>query len=233
MPRRFPPPWSMFVVATALMLVGVWVWAQVACRSPVWQTVLSGSPSCTEFWLNRYQGLIGALATLFAGFLAYKAAVSEMRLAVRRAREAQKVTLEGQIQQLCRDIDALKLAASYLGKYLENFPNVGNATNVAYFNSFQGARTKARDFVSHVAAGAPDGFGARIQTVMTSIQQLGDRIKEQLEAPGANYNSTVDIFGAEIVERIAGLRSLQSQLRSEIPHREERLVSLRDELAML
>ena len=66
--RRFPSPWTIFGAAVVALLVGVWVWAEVACDNPAWQKVLNGSPNCTEFWLNRYQGLIGALATLFAGF---------------------------------------------------------------------------------------------------------------------------------------------------------------------
>jgi hypothetical protein len=91
--QRFPPLWLIFGAAIAALLIAVWVWAEFACRSPAWQTVLSGSPSCTEFWLNRYQGLIGALATLFAGFLAYQGAVSEARRAERQAREARKAAL--------------------------------------------------------------------------------------------------------------------------------------------
>jgi hypothetical protein len=85
-PRHSPPSWLIFGAAVAVVLIAVWIWAELACRNPAWQTVLNGSPSCTEFWLNRYQGLIGALATLFAGFLAYQAAMSQMRRAEREAR---------------------------------------------------------------------------------------------------------------------------------------------------
>jgi hypothetical protein len=231
--RRFPPPSTIFGAAIVALLVGAWVWAELACDNPAWQKVLNGSPSCTEFWLNRYQGLIGALATLFAGFLAYRAALSEMRRAERQARVAREAALHDQIQQLCLDIDGLKLAASYLGKYTEPFPTSANATKVDYFTALQSARIMARDFVSHTAASAPYGYGPRIQTIMTSIQQLGERIKEQLESAGANYQSTVDLYGSEIVDRITGLRSVRDQLRAEIPRREDQLIALRNELAML
>jgi hypothetical protein len=68
---------------------------------------------------------------------------------------------------------------------------------------------------------------------MSSIQQIGERIKEQLQASGANYHSTVALFGGEIIERIDGVRFVQKQLRSEIPRREDRLIAMRNELAAL
>jgi glucose-6-phosphate dehydrogenase assembly protein OpcA len=39
-----------------------------------------------EFWLNRYQGLLGAGATLLAGWLAYRAAITTARRAERLAK---------------------------------------------------------------------------------------------------------------------------------------------------
>jgi hypothetical protein len=117
----------------------------------------AGAPSCAEFWINRYQGLLGAFATLCAGFLAYRAAMSEVRRAERRMREARKAALNEQVDELCRDIDALKVAAGYVGTYLGNFPSTGGANDDSYYNCFQQARTKARDFVSQSAVAAPGG----------------------------------------------------------------------------
>jgi hypothetical protein len=215
------------------MLIAVWVWAELACRSSAWHALLSGAPSCTEFWLNRYQGLIGALATLFAGFLAYRAAVSEARRADHRARDARTAMLKGEVDRLCRDIDAMRVAAGYIGKYVAHFPSTPGASDDAYFNAFQNARIKAHDVVSHSAVNAPGGYGARIQTLMTGIDRLGDRVKEQTGSSGANYNSTVALFGAEIKERIAGLQVLQKQIRDDIPRYGARLNAARDELTAL
>jgi hypothetical protein len=101
---------------------------------------------------------------------------------------------------LCRDIDALKTAAGYVDKYLENFPSTAGGNNETYFNAFQTAHIKARDFISQSAVGAPDG--ARIHTVMTGIERLADRIKEQMASSGANYNSTVASCRARIQARL-------------------------------
>src|SRR5271155_3103254 len=100
--------WFLFGAVAAAMLIAVVMWAALACGYPAWQSVLGGAPSCAEFWLNRYQGLIGALATLFAGFLAYRAAMSEARRAEQQARNARRAALNDQQRRLCRDIDALR-----------------------------------------------------------------------------------------------------------------------------
>jgi hypothetical protein len=223
--------WWLFGAGAVAVMIAVSIWAALACRNPAWQAVLNGAPSCAEFWLNRYQGLIGALATLFAGFLAYRAAVSEARRAERQVREARKAALKDQIQRLCRDIDALKLAASYISEYAGRFPS--NPDKTAFFNAFRLARNKALDFVSHAALSAPDGYGARINTVMTAIQQLGDRIEEHLDKMGSNAQAAIDFFGDNIIERIAGLQSVRNQILSDMPAYESRLVGLRDELTAL
>jgi hypothetical protein len=85
--------WFLFLAFIAAMLIAGPIWAALACRSPAWLKVLDGAPSCAEFWLNRYQGLIGAAATLLAGFLAYQAAVSDARRAERKARDTQIMVL--------------------------------------------------------------------------------------------------------------------------------------------
>jgi hypothetical protein len=60
-----------FVGASALAINAMpWLWT--ACRNPAWATVLNGAQSCPEFWLNRYQGLIGALVALGAAFVAVR-----------------------------------------------------------------------------------------------------------------------------------------------------------------
>jgi hypothetical protein len=156
------------------VLAVVVLWATTACHLPAWQATLNGAPSCAEFWLNRYQGLLGAIATLFAGFLAYRAAIKEARRAERQARDVRKAVLNEKRDRLCQDLDALKLAASYIDTYVDGFP--ANATNDAYYNAFMEARTRARDSLSQVAIEAPDRFGARIQTVMTSMQKLASQI---------------------------------------------------------
>jgi hypothetical protein len=54
-----------------------------------------------------------------------------------------------------------------------------------------------------------------------------------MKEPGANYHSTVDLFGGEIIERVDGLRSVVNQIRADIPTYQARLGAIRDELAVL
>jgi hypothetical protein len=217
----------------AAIVIDLIIWAGLTCHDPAWRTTLSSAPSCSEFWLNRYQGLIGALATLLAGFLAYRAAMSAAKEAERQARDAKRAALNEQMQRLYRDIDALRLAAGYLGEYAGRFPSVENPDKTIFFNAFRLARNMARDFVSQAALSAPGGYGARIHTLMTAIQQLGDRIEEQLDKPGANTTAAIDFFGDDIVMRVSGLQSIRSQMRSDLPGYEAQLIELRDELAAL
>lgn len=227
--------WCLFAAAVIVILIAVWGWAELACHTPAWQTVLSGAPSCTEFWLNRYQGLIGALATLFAGFLAYRAALSEAKRAERQARQAEIAALKEQAHRLYREIDTLRLASGYIGKYLDRFPvwSQERPDKTLYFNIFRLARTMAQDFVSASALSAPDGYGTRIHTLMTAIQQLGDRIEENILQMGGKSQAAINLFGDEIVDRVTGLHAIRAQIQADIPGYEARLNGLRDTLAGL
>ncbi len=220
--------WFLFGAVALAIAIYVIIWATLACYAPAWQAMFNNAPSCTEFWLNRYQGLIGALATLFAGFLAYRAAMSAAHRAERQARDARRAALTDQIERVCKDIDNLSVAASYIGTYVQRFPSEGN-DELAYFREFQLARMTVSDAISYAALAAPDGFGPRINTLMTAIQQLGERTNEIT----SDQISTAKFFGAEIVNRIGGLRTVETQIRSAIPGFQARLITLRDELDTL
>jgi hypothetical protein len=73
----------------------------------------------------------------------------------------------------------------------------------------------------------------RINTVIAGIQQLGERIEEQMDKPWTNPQSGENFFGAEIINRVNGLRFIAKQIRDEIPEYEARLVAARDELESL
>lgn len=218
--------WFLFGAIAVAIAVGAIVWAAArSCHSPAWQATLNSAPSCTEFWLNRYQGLIGALATLLAGFLAYRAAMSAAKGAERQARDARRAALTDQIARLRHDIDVLEIAANYIDTYVGRYPSDGS-NETAYFSACQLARLTANDVVNQAALAAPDGYGARIDTLMTAIHQLGDRTKEIT----SEQLSTAKLIGGEIFNRIAELRSVEEQIRSVIPRYQARLGTLRDEL---
>jgi hypothetical protein len=226
--------WFLLGAIGIAFVIYVLIWATLACSSTAWQTLMDGSPSCGEFWLNRYQGLLGAIATLLAGFLAYRAAVAEARQADTRSRNTQKAMLNGRVEELCRDIDALKVAAAYIRTYLENYPAAPDQpAGGIYYDRYMEARIKGRDFISQSALAAPNGFGGRIQTVMTALDRIGERIKEHIGASGSNYHSSVAMFSAEIKRNIDGLGILEKQIRNEIPRFETRLNNVRDELDTL
>jgi hypothetical protein len=225
--------WFLFGTAIVAIAICLCIWAALACRNPAWRTVLNGAPSCAEFWLNRYQGLIGALATLFAGFLAYRAVLNEAKRAEKQARNARKAVLNDEIQQLCRDIDTLRLAADYIGKYVDRFPSEDKLGKAPYLEAFRQAHIKGQDFVSMTALDAPGGYGSRIHTLMAAIKDLGARVEEQIASMGSNPYAATNLFGDDIIERVTGLRTIQNQMRATIPSYEGRLNGLRRELAAL
>jgi hypothetical protein len=226
--------WWFLVGALALgVLIDTGILAALACNAPAWRTLLNDAPSCAEFWLNRYQGLIGALATLTAGFLAYRAAVSEARRAERQARDVRSSALRDKIRRLCADIDALKVAAGYLGTYAGRFPPAENPDQDSYFQAFQNAWVTADDSTSYSALDAPDSYGNRINTLMTTIQQLGERINEVSSRMGSNRAALLNTFGKTIIDKVNGLRMVEKQMRSKIPDYEAQLNAARDELSAL
>jgi hypothetical protein len=194
----------------------------------VWLKVLDGNPSCAEFWLNRYQGLIGALATLLAGFLAYLAAMSQAKQAERQAIDAKRAALIDQIERLRHDFDTLNAAGNDLAEYVGRFPSEGT-DETAYFRALHHARFTGGDVIGPATLAAPDGLGARINTLMTALEHLGDSTKEIT----SDQLSTVKPVGGEVYNRIQALRAIEKQIRSIIPRHQTRLGALQDELKAL
>lgn len=102
-----------------------------------------------------------------------------------------------------------------------------------YLKTFEQLWVTARDFISYTALNAPGGFGVRINTVMTTIQQLGERIKEARSQPGMNPATMVDTFCEAIVRQVSGLRTVEGQMRSKIPDYEKQLIAVLNELSAL
>jgi hypothetical protein len=217
--------WFLFGAVAVAIVVYVIVWTTLACHAPEWRATFNGVPSCAEFWLNRYQGLIGALATLLAGFLAYRAAMSVAKSAERQARDARRAALTDQIERLSHDVDALNVAARYLGAYLAQYPSEGG-DETTYFRAFRLARLKGSDVISPAALTAPDGYGVRINASMTKLQRLGERT----DSLTSDQLSTVKIVGGEIYNVIGELRSIEIQIDLVTPRYAARLRTLHDEL---
>lgn len=87
-------------VSGAILIVGVALWRGIfsdgLCHLPiaVKATNFEDRTWCFEFWFNRYQGLLGGIATLFAAFLAYKAVQRQIR--------------SGLVSELKRDLSVLR-----------------------------------------------------------------------------------------------------------------------------
>ena len=148
--------------------------------------------------------------------------------AERQARDARRAALTEQIERLHQDIHALNVAASDIGKYVGRFPS--DTTNeIAYFSVCQFARQTANDVINQAALAAPEGYGARINTLMTALHRLGDRTKEIT----SDQHSSAKGVGGEIYNRIDELRTVESQIHLLIPRYQGRPKTRRDELDTL
>src|SRR5580704_18710813 len=94
-------------------------------------------------------GLIGTGGAVFAGWLAYSAAIESSERALREAGKAQRVALDGRIADYRADIDRLRLGLGYLKNFAANFPptNAGSAAT-GFANVFRKVHSKALDVVS-------------------------------------------------------------------------------------
>lgn len=100
--------------AITAIMIGLWFNTEpYAC--PIPNALLASSqapqPSCFEFWLNRYQTLIGAAAALFAGILAWRGAMRQVAKA------------DDQVKLLSKQIAVDKLQAIY--EKIARIDNVG------------------------------------------------------------------------------------------------------------
>jgi hypothetical protein len=178
-------------------------------------------------------GLIGTGGAVFAGWLAYSAAQESSARALEEALAAKRAALAERLANYGTEIERLKLARGYLEAFAANFPPTPQGAPSAGFAArLRQCHAQALDFVSSSAVRAPFGYGAQISTVMTRIETLGERMENIIDRqPAVNVDAT---WSAQIFEMIAGIRSLEKQIASDIPIHEkhwQRLMDERDAIA--
>jgi hypothetical protein len=173
-------------------------------------------------------GLIATGGAVFAGWLAYSAAIEASDRALSEARSAKHEALTQRVATLSEDIDRLKLAKAYLETFASNFPSTSaGSTANGFAQILRQCHAKALDVVSSSAIRAPFGYGAQISTVMTRIETLGERIEETLFR---NQAINVEVtWQDQVYEMIQGIRSIAAQIGGDIPVHEKRLRRLADE----
>lgn len=202
--------------------------AIIDCNEPRWATLIAASsPSCAEFWLNRYQGLLGAGTTLLAGWLAYRAAMIAAALAESRAKKTEIAVLTEKIARAMLELDNLKLAPAYLDNIANQFPP-DNQPDGAFVVRLRGLRFKARDILSYSAANAPAPHGSRVETVVGRLRSLGDSVQE-MDMRGVSIAGIATLIGADVRNAIAGLGDLAMTIRNDLPRADRQLVALMDE----
>jgi hypothetical protein len=90
------------------------------------------------------------------------------------------------------------------------------------------ARKDAADFLSQSATNAPFGYGERISTVVTRIQRLGERLTEA-SPDSMPTQGVLDYFETPVGLAITGIRTIETQIATEIPTRAKQLIALADE----
>ena len=99
------------LAAAVAMFAAVFVFAQ----APRVCVHIPADAACVEYWIERYQALIGAAATLFAGYLAYRGAMITGLIAEREARAARYENANARFSGLAAEIDLLSTARGYAG----------------------------------------------------------------------------------------------------------------------
>ncbi len=181
-----------------------------------------------EFWLNRYQGLLGAGATLLAGWLAYRAAITTARRAERQAKDAQRKLLDDRIKRAQLDLDNLKLAASYLDNLANRFPPT-DAGPLEFIKRLKTLRYEAATTLSHSASAAPPPHGPRVTTVIERIKALSDNLFEMETMRGVPIEGVASAMGKDVIAAVEGLGILAKTIRDDIPRTERELIAMADE----
>jgi hypothetical protein len=193
---------------------------------PIWHADWKTQPSD---WLGLGGALFGSICTISAGWLAYSAVQTQIRMARIDARATRHAVLTQAVIDLGRDIDKLCLAAGFLSAFTEQFPPTDEGSSDGGFTDrLREVRWKALDYISASASGAPYGYGERISTLMARIQRIGDRMDDQV-ARGIQPPSVVAYYDPIIKNAIAGLRELAADIQRKIPAYREDLIRIADE----
>lgn len=182
--------------------------------------------ACFEFWLNRYQGIIGAAATLLAGWLAYRAAVTTAHRADERAKKAELSIIEEKIKRALSDMDALRIAPPYLENIAGKFDDTKDSA--AAIHVLRTLHQKAGLSLSQSAAAAPAPHGYRITSTVTRLSVLGDRV-HSLTMQGMTLQGVANMLGTDVAVAVEGLRIIANIIKDEIPKHELELTSLLDQ----
>ncbi|WP_441280523.1 hypothetical protein [Tardiphaga sp. 862_B3_N1_1] len=181
---------------------------------------------------NLAGGLIGLSGALFGAWLAFSGTQDQLRKMNEDSRVAARLRLEIDIAQLSSDIDSLSLAAGYMTKIEEQFPEDGiDNDEFNYEWQLVGMYKKALVYLSQSAASAPYGFGRSITTVVWRLEKLAENI---LSPPGApSLLRTSSDVSDEIKSCIHGLRMLIGQIEAKLPPLLARLSSLKAQAEQL
>jgi hypothetical protein len=173
-------------------------------------------------------GLIATGGAVFAGWLAYSAAIESSDRALAEARAAKRAALEEQFNNYATDVDRLRLARAYLENLANNFPpTTQGSPSIGFASALRQVHARALDVVSSSAIRAPFGYGAQISTVIIRLETLGERIESTLLQQSAiNQDAT---WSGQIFEMIEGIRSLAEQIASDILVHEKHLLRLAQE----
>jgi hypothetical protein len=183
----------------------------------------------TSDWLGFSGGIIGAACTIFAGWLAYSAVQVQIRDYREAARRNTFEALDRKCIDIAEDVDRLMLASGYVKAFTGIFPNSLGGSNASGFAlALFHARTKALDFISFSATGAPFGMGERISTAMSRIQTIGDRIAVA-SGPNLPSGGVISFYDPIVMNAIDGLRLISDQLDREIVQRQGEMVRIADE----
>ena len=172
-------------------------------------------------------GLIGTGGAVFAGWLAYSAAQESSARALEEALAAKHAALAERVTNYGTEIERLKLARGYLEAFAANFPpTTQGAPSAGFATILRQCHAQALDFVSSSAVRAPLGYGAQLDCYDPN-RNAGERMENIIDRqPAVNVDVT---WSAQIFEMIAGIRSLERQIASDIPIHEKHWKRLADE----
>lgn len=213
------------LVVAAIIVVAIPVILLIANLSPFDHQCAWQFPKIVSCLLSAREtlsaGLIGTGGAVFAGWLAYSAAMEASDRALTEARDAKRQTLEQEVATLSTNIDRLRHAKAYLEKFTENFGPTGpGASSAGFTQALRECHSKALDFVSSSAIGAPFGYGAQISTIMTRVDTLGERIDQAMSGSQAIH---INNWNDDVFKLIEGIRAVAAQIGSDIPAHEKHL----------
>jgi hypothetical protein len=163
--------------------------------------------------------LIAAGAALFGAWLAFVGLQDQIGLAQKNEREANRLAHQKKTQEAARDFELVRMASGFVKQLAEEFPpmDITREPLGRFGSRLLDLRRRGGLRLSENAAGAPDGIGESVRTIVGRLNTLADNVHEETKnLTGDARTPTLHAIEPEVVRQVEALHQLAAILQQKV-----------------